>query len=113
MNKEQPIHRNEKTTHAVSELAGIITKHYPSAQFALAPGSDEPHSSTVLATVDVADPDEVLEKVLDRVVELNVEEGIPVHVVPLRTPERIAASRRTSHRKRISPLRRLLPFLQR
>jgi hypothetical protein len=113
MNNKQPYHLDEKTAHAVSELEGIITKNYPSTTFAVARGIDEPHSINVLATVDVDDPDEVLEKVLDRVVELNVEEGVPVHVVALQTPERIAAYRRTPRRKRMSPLRRLLPFLQR
>jgi hypothetical protein len=113
MNKEQPIQLDEKTTQAVAELKGMITTNYPSATFAVAPGIDEPHSINVLATVDVDDPDEVLEKVLDRVVALSVEEGVPVHVVALRTPERIAVYRRTVRRKRMSPLRRLLPFLQR
>jgi hypothetical protein len=113
MNKEQSLRLDEKTAYAVSELEGIITKNYPSATFAVTRGIDEPHSINVLATVDIDDPDEVLEKVLDRVVELHGEEGVPVHVVALRTPERIAAYRRTPRRKRISPLRRLLPFLKR
>jgi hypothetical protein len=42
----------------------------------------------LLAVADVNDPDEVGDLVVERVVALHVEEGIPLHVIPLRTPER-------------------------
>jgi hypothetical protein len=47
-----------------------------------------------VVTVDVDDADAVLDIVIDRVMELQIEEGLPVHVIPLRTPERVAALRR-------------------
>src|SRR6266571_4838776 len=104
MNKKQPIHHDEKTRQVGAELEGVITRHYPSATFSLRRGSDAPSSINILATVAVDDPDDVLEKVLDRVVELNVDEGIPVHVIPLRTLERIAAYRRRARPRRMTPL---------
>ena len=42
-----------------------------------------------MAIVDVEDPDAVLDVVLERVLELRVEAGVPVHVIPLRPPERV------------------------
>ncbi len=41
--------------------------------------------------VDVDDRGEVIDVFLDRLVELQLEEGLPLFVVPVRTPERIAA----------------------
>jgi hypothetical protein len=89
MNKEQPIQLDEKTTQAVAELKGMITTNYPSATFAVAPGIDEPHSINVLATVDVDDPDEVTDLTIERELQLQIDEGLPVYVIPLRTPERV------------------------
>ncbi len=43
----------------------------------------------LLATVIVAHTDEVFEIVVDRLVDLQVEEGVPVYVLPLRPLERI------------------------
>jgi len=52
---------------------------------------DAPRSIHLLTTVDVADPDEVGDLVIDRVVVLQADEQLPIHVIPLRTPERVAA----------------------
>jgi len=43
------------------------------------------------ATFDVDDPETILDLVIDRVLELQVDERLPIHVIPLRCPERIAA----------------------
>jgi hypothetical protein len=78
---------------ALGELRGIIAKRYPTATFEVARGHDEPENIHLLTVVDVEDADEVLDLVIDRVVELQVDERLPVHVIPVRTPERIEASR--------------------
>lgn len=120
MSKEQPtLLLDERTRRAVSELQGMITKQYPTTTFELSHPEDEPASIELTALVDVDDPDEVLEKVIDRVIELQVEENIPIHVVPIRTPERVhaylqeqrAGSR--ARRPRAIPLLGRLPFTQR
>jgi hypothetical protein len=41
----------------------------------------------------VEDPDDVLDIVVERVVDLQVDEALPIHVVPIRTPDRVAADR--------------------
>jgi len=44
--------------------------------------------------VDIADTDEVMAVVGDRLVELQVEEGLPVYVTPLRPITRVVAQLR-------------------
>lgn len=83
---------DERTRQAIQELQRTITKHYPSTTFEVVPAPDDPDSIHILATADVDDPDEVGDLVLDRVVSLIADEGIYVHVIPLRTPERIQAA---------------------
>src|SRR5205814_3366851 len=93
---------DSRMQRALDELRGVITARYPRATFEIVRDRDEPENVDLLTTVDLEDPDEVLDVVLDRLVQLQVEERIPVHVIPLRTPERILADLRThphpSHR---------------
>ena len=42
-------------------------------------------------------PDDVMDLVADRLLELQVDQGLPVHVVPLRTPARTTAIRQPQH----------------
>ena len=102
---EQPLALDQRTRQAVTELDGTIRQHYPSAAFDLSPSPDDPRSLHLIATVDLDDPDEVGDLVLDRVLELNVTEGIPLHVIPVRTPERIAADKQSRRigRRRLRP----------
>jgi hypothetical protein len=76
---------------AIAELQALIEQRYPDATFSLSHPEDEPASVELTAVVDVDDPDEVLDLVIDRVVELQVDEQLPIHVVPIRTPARVAA----------------------
>jgi hypothetical protein len=48
----------------------------------------------LITTVDIADTDEVIAVVGDRLVELQVEDGLPVYVTPLRPIERVVAELR-------------------
>ena len=99
-----------KILAAIDELESIVRNRYPDTQFAVATAPDEPESILVWATVDVDDPDEVVDLVLDRMLELQIDEGIPVHLVPVRTPERVLASR-GSEASRRSGITRLVPRL--
>ena len=92
MNRErQPIDLDKRMQHAVAELQGTIADRYPGARFSLSHPDDEPASLELTAVVDVDDPDDVLDLVVDRVVQFQVDDGLPIHVVPIRTPERVAA----------------------
>ncbi len=76
---------------ALRELKGMILQRYPEATFEISRGDDEPESIHLTTTVDVDDPDEVVDLVIDRLLELQVEEGLPVHVIPIRPVERVFA----------------------
>jgi hypothetical protein len=79
---------------ALAELQGTLMQHYPAATFRLRRDVDDPGGIQLLVTVDTDDTDAVLDVVIDRVMELQIEEGLPVHVIPLRTTERVAALRK-------------------
>jgi hypothetical protein len=75
---------------AVEELQGLIARRYPDAQFRVGPSQDDPAIVHLTATLDVDDTEEVVDLVIDRMMELQIEEGLPIYVIPLRTPERVA-----------------------
>jgi hypothetical protein len=81
---------------ALIELEGMIRERYPTAIFAVGPGEDDPDAVHLTAIVDVDDPDEVMDLVVDRVMELQAEAALPLHVIPIRTPERVEALRRAA-----------------
>jgi hypothetical protein len=72
---------------AVDELRGMIAERYPEATFAVQKGF-HPLGVQLLVTVDIDDTDEVLSVVIDRMVDMQVNEELPVWVVPIRPRER-------------------------
>jgi hypothetical protein len=78
---------------AVAELQSLIHTSYPSAVFDVAPG-DDPAGLYLTATVDVEDTDEVFEIVVGRLLEMQVEEELPVYVIPVRPLARVVAEPR-------------------
>jgi len=78
---------------AIAELQALILDRYPDTTFTEG-GADESDGVFVRAVVDVDDPDEVTELFIDRMIDLQVEDGLPVYIVPVRTPAREAAERR-------------------
>jgi hypothetical protein len=105
MSKEHPLQLDERTQQAVDELKDTITQHYPTATFELARAMDDPQCIHLFTVVDVDDPDEVGDLVIERIVALQADEQIPIHVIPLRTPERVRAELHAQHgRRRAVPL---------
>jgi hypothetical protein len=94
---------------AVNELTGLVKQHYPTASFAIGPGEDDPNVTHITATVDIDDPDEVVDVVIDRMLELQIDEGIPIYVIPIRTPERVSALRQRQHSQDRSDVQLPLP----
>jgi hypothetical protein len=72
---------------AIKELQGIIRERYPEADIVVGYG-EEPVGIYLTATVDVEDTDEVTDLYIHRLVELQVEEQLPVYVIPVRLLER-------------------------
>jgi hypothetical protein len=110
--RTEQLNQNEdpRMQAAIAEFKAMITATYPTATFALGRGEDEPEAVHLTATVDVDDPDEVVDLVIERMLTLQIEEGVPIHVIPVRTPERVAALFGTSDERRGLP--RVFPAVQ-
>lgn len=93
MREQQDRPLDARTQAALTELQGLIRQHYPDAKFSVRRGIDEPESIHLVTTVDVEDTDAVLDVVIERLMELHIEEGLPVHVIPVRPIERVMALR--------------------
>ncbi len=79
----------ERTQSAINELKAMIRRRYPPAAFAVTRGED-PDGIYLKVTVDVDDVDEVLDQVmLDRLFEIQVEQGLPLYLIPLQPTHRV------------------------
>ena len=93
MKTETHIRLTSRIKEALDELKGLITARFPQATFVVEEGFD-PEGVDLITTVDIADTDEVFDVVGDRLLELQVDEGLPVYVTPLRPMERVVAELR-------------------
>ena len=93
MNQKNQIHFTPRMQEAAEELKQLITARFPQAAFAIEEGFD-PEGIYLITTVDIADTDDVIAVVGDRLVELQVDEGLPVYVTPLRPLDRVIADLR-------------------
>jgi hypothetical protein len=71
-----------RVQQALDELMQKSTERYPQARFQVARGVEDPEEIWLQAVVDVQD-EEVLDLVIDCLIELHTDEGLPVHVLPL------------------------------
>jgi hypothetical protein len=101
--KEYEESLDPRRKQAVHELSSLIRQRYPAAAFEVEPGEDDPEVTHLTTTVDVDDPDEVVDLVIDRMLELTIDEGIPVYVIPIRAPERVAKLRQEERTQRHPP----------
>lgn len=90
MTPEQRFPRTPRMREAIVELKELIRFRYPEATFDVTEGED-PDGIYLVATVDVDDRNDVIDLFLDRLVDFQVEEELPIYVVPRRTPARNAA----------------------
>jgi len=93
MRPESHVSLTPRIEEAVQELKRLITERFPQASFVVEEGFD-PKGTYLVTTVDIADTDEVIDVVGDRLVELQVTEGLPVYVTPLRPMKRVVAQLR-------------------
>jgi hypothetical protein len=64
-----------------------------------------PKGIYLVTTVDIADTDEVIDVVGDRLVELQVDERLSLYVTPLRPIQRVVAElQEREHTTSLSPL---------
>ena len=67
----------------LEEFKALISARYPEATFDVEIGG-EPDGVYLIPTVDLENSLEVLEVVMDRLLEVQIEEKLPVYVVPQR-----------------------------
>jgi hypothetical protein len=104
MKQERSISLTPAMEKAVNELKGTISARFPQASFVVEQGFD-PKGIYLVTTVDIADTDEVIDVVGDRLVELQVDEHLPIYVTPLRPIQRVIAElREREHTPPASPL---------
>lgn len=79
---------------AIDELQVLISRHFPATTYEeeVWIGDDE-DGIYITATVDTDDTDEVEDVYIHRLIDLQLEHGLALHIIPVRTPERIAAYR--------------------
>lgn len=94
MSKEYLETLDPKVLAAVTELQQLVSAKYPSAIFYVAPGEESPESTYVTATVDIEAPDDVVDLVIERVLAMQLDDGIPVHLIPIRTINRVLEMRK-------------------
>lgn len=83
MSTERVENHDPRVASALSELEAMIRERYPTATFTIAHGED-PEGIYLTATVDSEDTDAVVDLVIDRLVTMQVEEALPVYLVPVR-----------------------------
>lgn len=91
--KEKKPSKKLRVQAAVNELMDTIRSKFPEVSFDVHPGAEDPRQTWIVADVDLDDPDEVLDLVIDRLLELQIEEGLPVHVLPAQAPQRMSKAR--------------------
>jgi hypothetical protein len=76
---------------AIEQIKALILARYPAACFEVSRGGD-PEGIYLTATVDVEDTDEVMDLYIDHLIDLQVEERLPLYVLSLQPFERIVAT---------------------
>ncbi len=84
MTAERTPTSDPRLLEALDELRALIQRRYPEASFDVSRGVDDPDAIHLIATVDVDDLDEVVDLVIERELELQVQQRLPVHVIPVR-----------------------------
>lgn len=75
---------------AAAQLRAMIAARYPDATFEVTDG-DDPPGLYLVPTVDVDDTDDVTAVIADRLLDLQVDEGLPIYVFPVRPLARVLA----------------------
>jgi hypothetical protein len=99
MSLERINQNDPRIQSAVEELQGMIRGRFPQAVFTVSRGED-PDGVYLDAIVDIDDPDAVMDLVIERLFQLRVDEGLPVHVLAQRPVERSLEALRSQRAKR-------------
>ncbi|HUG13380.1 MAG TPA: hypothetical protein VMM78_00065 [Thermomicrobiales bacterium] len=87
----------EQIDAAVAELKRLVLQYYPDARFRVECGIDDPKAIHLVAIMDFEDTFDVLDRVSDRVMEIQIDDGVPIFVIPLRPNDRTLAMMSEAH----------------
>jgi hypothetical protein len=90
MSVERALEHDPRLLAAASELRALIFARYPDATIELVTG-DDPAGLYLVPTIDVDDTEEVAEVVAERLLDLQVDEELPIYVFPVRPLARVLA----------------------
>ena len=93
MSVEQALAVAPRMREALEELKDVLRQRYPDATFRVARSPENPETVLLKPVVDVADRDEIMDVVIERLVELQSDEQLPLFVVPVRSTSRNEAIR--------------------
>ena len=79
MTQHTTVFDEQRIQGAIETLKGLIAAPYPEATFAVYE-HDDPPGTYLRATVDVDDTDDVFAVVVDRLLDMQVDEGLHVYV---------------------------------
>ncbi len=99
MSTERFAPQDPRIQGAVSELEKLIAANHPGATFEVSEGED-PEGVYLTATVDTDDLTSVLDVVGERLVDMQVEQGLPLYVVPTRPLKRALEDLKQSQPRR-------------
>jgi hypothetical protein len=71
-----------RVLQALDELRELIRSQYPTAAFTVAQG-DDPEGIYLTVQVDVVDIDEVVDVFVGRLVDMQVDDELPIYVIPV------------------------------
>jgi hypothetical protein len=90
MKIEQTIALEPKVQAAVDELQALIRQQHPDVEFRV---TRDPEAVHLIAVLDVDDTDLAADDFLDRMMQLQIDDELPLFVIPIRAPEREQAVR--------------------
>jgi hypothetical protein len=82
-----PLTLSPRMKEAIEEIKQLILHRFPEAKFDIGEGED-PCGIHVITTVDLEDLGEVMDVYRDRIVDMQVDEGLPLYFIPTRPIER-------------------------
>ena len=87
MTLEPPMLLTPRMKTAIEEIQQLVIQRFPDATFMLGHGED-PEGIHLIVTVDLDDMGAVVDLHLDRLVDMQLNEQLPLYVIPVRPVER-------------------------
>ena len=87
MSIEQPMLHTPRMETAIEEIKRLVTPRFPDATFVIGHGED-PEGIHLIVTVDLDDMGEVIDLYLDRLVDMQLDDMLPLYVIPVRPLQR-------------------------